>query len=1042
MAKRDVWTTEDFKALLQGLEGASLTDPRWEELADGLTNPSFTEQARAVLDAIAREGDLSRFDFDGPKADDFTAQGLDELRPSAPRGTSNYLGEQVHAEPPVAYRKGFDVGPWKGTIEHHVRAFGAGHSSSGAPHGVIGGTLLGTRIGQGSEVLLPFSDGTLRDGVEPEGLVRVRASATLTELNKALETKGKALANLTGYSGLTVGGVLSTAAHGSGASLGPLCDLVVSVTLRDAARRLHRVELAGAELTDAERWGNKHKGGLVFTDPDTFYSVVVGIGCMGVLEDVVLRVRPRYLLTEVRERSTWDKVRESLRAGEYNQSRHYEVLVCPYKKDKEVPCAVLTRREATAGPTHGLPPLRKRSQLTEELFRLLGAFLRLGLTYVRGAAPALVQKLVEQYATLPEEAAHESPAGSDDPVKPGTYGGWSFDVLDIGSANQVKGVATEIAFVMPGGNADDLIAAVDALLARAEEQRNRNGWVHTLPVSLRFCKASPHYLAMQHGAPDDVVCCVEMLALHGVKQGEEALKAFQRDAPRWGGRAHWGQRNDEMPAVTNDLYPKLDAWMATRARFDPEGRFANEMTQRLGLTPKVKLDDLSGSSFGDARALGVLNDLVGLVRGRPPTTEPPRQEIPYNEQDAKTDQITFAIADVSATRFAEAFLKAKSRQANFGPFQLKRDPEGTTEDFRVDDRFEGRLQVEKVWSAYLERHGVPPLVRRLMEAIVGSSIPTCYYQIKELDLVATSVKPARGRYVLLNGSPIAGHIEFTAVDVPGGCDVTQTLKYVPQGWGAAEMMKHVGKRLTRVVAYCEVEMTAKQLGVDMLSREPPPTLDEALRAPPPSGEVIATDAQGIVAIKHDVRRFRVQVEAKRFVEKFHELLSNPTSFDFFRIERESYAQPFAVGDTFAGVFTLTPALRREIRSLRPPQGKWEVPTEVFKQIVERALRDEPPKDYGKVTALQIDRAPFSVRYDYTEGSPIAGHSTFTVEDLPGNGSVGGACLVTQRFVYQEQRLLDVELFGTIGLFLHNRVVEEEIKATAAALGCGWTSIDD
>jgi hypothetical protein len=295
---------------------------------------------------------------------------------------------------------------------------------------------------------------------------------------------------------------------------------------------------------------------------------------------------------------------------------------------------------------------------------------------------------------------------------------------------------------------------------------------------------------------------------------------------------------------------------------------------------------------------------------------------------------------------------------------------------------------------------------------------------------------------LLKGSPIAGHIEFTATDVPGGCSVVQTLEYVPLDWPTAMMMSSLGERLTRVVAYCEVEMTAKQLGVDMLSREPAPTLDEALRAPPPSGEVIATDAQGIVAIKHDVRRFRVQVEAKRFVEKFHELLSNPTSFDFFRIERESYAQPFAVGDTFAGVFTLTPALRREIRSLRPPQGKWEVPTEVFKQIVERALRDEPPKDYGKVTALQIDRAPFSVRYDYTEGSPIAGHSTFTVEDLPGNGSVGGACLVTQRFVYQEQRLLDVELFGTIGLFLHNRVVEEEIKATAAALGCGWTSIDD
>lgn len=1042
MARRDVWTTEEFKNLLEDLKGAPLLDPRWAELADALTDERFTSQARAVLDELAPGRELSGFDFDRLKTGEFTAQGLGEEWPRTSQGTFNYLDERVHDEPLVPYRQGFDVRLWPGTIEHHVRAFGAGHSSSGAPHGVTGGTLLGTRIEKGSEALLALSDGTLLDGVEPDDLVRVRAGATLTELNQALEQRGKALANLTGYSGLTVGGVLSTAAHGSGASLGPLCDLVVSVTLRDAARRLHRVELAGAELTDAQRWAKQHPDGSVLTDPDTFYSVVVGIGCMGVLEDVVLRVRPRYLLTEVRKRSTWDEVCESLRAREYKEFRHYEVLVCPYKQGKEVPCAVLTRREATVGPTHGLPPLRKRSNLTEELFRLLGAFLRLGLTYVRGAAPALVQKLVEQYATFPEDAAHESNAGSDAPVKPGTYGGASFDVLDIGSANKVKGVATEIAFVMPGGNADDLIAAVDALLARAEEQRDRNGWVHTLPVSLRFCKASPHYLAMQHGAPDDVVCCVEMLALHGVEQGEEALKAFQRDAATRGGRAHWGQRNDEMPAVTARLYPKLDAWRETRARFDPEGRFANAMTRRLDLTPKVKLDEFSDSSFGDVRALGLLNDVVGFLRGRPPTTEPPREEITYNEQDAKTDKVSFAIADVSATRFAEAFLKAKSRQANFGPFQLKRDPEGTTEDFRVGERFEGRLQVEKVWSAYLGRHGVPPMVRRLMESIVGFSIPTCYYQIKELDLVATPVKPARGRYVLLKGSPIAGHIEFSAVDVPGGCEVTQKLKYVPLGWGSADMMKLVGERLTRVVAYCEVEMTAKQLGTTMLTRESQPTVDEALGDPPRPQEVIKSDPEGIIAIKHDVRRFKVSTLAARFVDKFHELLSSDHSFGFFRIERASYAQRFQEGDTFVGVFALTPALRSAIRSLKPPPGRGDALTEVIKQAVEHSLAKDPPRDYGIITALQVDAAPYSVRYDYTEGSPIAGHSTFTVEDLPPDEAGRDACLVTQRFVYQEQRFLDVELFGTVGLFLHNQVVEAEIKATAAALGCDWEPADD
>lgn len=1034
MAEKSTWTTAEFTTLMRDLQDAPLNDPRWEALARGLVDPRFAREAQAALQGLPREVDLLSAGAEPLGVKAYEIPRFHRWGQPEGTGTHNYLGELVHPFEAVDYEPGTDGGAPRTPLAGRVRAFGAGHSSSGAPNARAGVTLLGMRGSLKGPALLPLNDGTLCDGVERDDLVRVRAGATLTEVNTALETIGKALENLPGYSGLTVGGVLNTAVHGSGAALGPLCDLVVSVTLHDAENRLHRIELEGERLTDAGRWEQKNPGGSVFTDPDTFYSVVVGVGCMGVFDDVVLRVRPAYSLTEVHERSTWEQVRSDILAGEYKKHRHYEVLVCPYVHGAGVPCAVLTRHEATARPDDELPMVRRPSEMMGMFFSVLGWSLRELIGVQRGLGPWFVHLLVEQYASLLGRCAHEMPATPGAPATPGTHGGPSFAVLDIGSSNKVKGVATEIAFVMPGGNAENLVAAVDAVLARAAEQHQSNGWIHTLPFSLRFCAASPHYLAMQHGVPgEDFVCCVEMLALHGIPRGEEALKAFQRDAATRGGRAHWGQRNDEMPPVTSALYPKLDAWLRTRARFDPACRFGNEMTLRFGLTPPAPRGDGPGTPRDGRR--------VPSGRDRAAPRVGHRRELTYDEGKAREDTVEFVLDGVDATEFARRFLGTKSRQSNFGPFELCRAPENAGRLFQVGERFEGRVHAEKVFAASLRRRGVPRQIRDVIEQVLGRVSPVNYYEIKELDLEATADKPARGRYALLEGSPIAGHVEFTARDVAGGCLVAQTLKYAPVGPAEALMMRLVGRRLTRVVGYCEVEITARQLGVKFSARMDPPSEDEALGEMVRPGPVIQTDTRGIVAVKHDVRRFKVWVPAARFVDKFHELLSSDRSFEFFHLRRENYARRFAVGDAFVGVFTPTPALLQAIRDLRPP-GRWAMPSELFKALVVRTLRDDPPRDYGKITALQIDHPPYSVRYDYTAGSPIAGHSTFSAEDLPDDGSGSPACLVTQRFVYQEQKLLDVEVFGTVGMLLHNLVVEQEIRATADALGCRWERVDD
>ena len=48
-----------------------------------------------------------------------------------------------------------------------------------------------------------------------------------------------------------------------------------------------------------------------------------------------------------------------------------------------------------------------------------------------------------------------------------------------------------------------------------------------------------------------------------------------------GGRPHWGKRHFQTAATLRPRYPEWERFQAVRARLDPEGRFANDWTDRV-----------------------------------------------------------------------------------------------------------------------------------------------------------------------------------------------------------------------------------------------------------------------------------------------------------------------------------------------------------------------------------------------------------------------------------------------------------------------------
>ncbi|RWS07212.1 L-gulonolactone oxidase-like protein [Dinothrombium tinctorium] len=140
-------------------------------------------------------------------------------------------------------------------------------------------------------------------------LVKVEAGITLTELNDHLQRHNLALSVLGAISDVTIGGVINTATHGSGANFN-----VISYYVND----LEMITASG----DIIKCSRNDK-------IDIFLSALCGLGALGIIINVTLRCEPAFLLHQHIYPSTLDEVLEDL--NDHTQSSdHFRFLWFPH----------------------------------------------------------------------------------------------------------------------------------------------------------------------------------------------------------------------------------------------------------------------------------------------------------------------------------------------------------------------------------------------------------------------------------------------------------------------------------------------------------------------------------------------------------------------------------------------------------------------------------------------------------------------------------------------------------------------------------------
>jgi L-gulonolactone oxidase len=379
-----------------------------------------------------------------------------------------------------------------------------------------------------------FSENVLTDGTmvkldrldqvldvdRSSGLVRVQAGIAIHELNRQLALHGLAMENLGDIDVQSIAGAISTATHGTGARLGNISSQVSELTL---------VLADGTTLQCSPE-----------ADPELFRAARVGLGALGAIAEVTLRCVPAFTLHGIDAPAPLDQTLE--RFEELVQANdHFELFVFPHAR------TALTR---TNNRTEQAPRPRGRTSaylndvlLTNHAFEL---FCRAGRRMPR-LIPQ-INRLVTRLAGRSERI--ESSAAI------------------FASPRLVR--FTEMEYALPREHTPQ---AVRAVMETIEQQ----GFAVPFPIEVRTVAPDDALLSTAAGRDSGFVA----VHMYRGMAWEPYFRAVEAIMDGLGGRPHWGKRHFQSAATLRGRYPEWDRFQAIRAHLDPEGRFANEWTDRV-----------------------------------------------------------------------------------------------------------------------------------------------------------------------------------------------------------------------------------------------------------------------------------------------------------------------------------------------------------------------------------------------------------------------------------------------------------------------------
>jgi FAD-linked oxidoreductase len=352
------------------------------------------------------------------------------------------------------------------------------------------------------------------------GLARVQGGITIRELSRRLDAEGLALENLGDIDAQTLAGAISTATHGTGARLRNLSAQAVELTL----------VLADGSTLDCSP---EH-------DPEVFRAARVGLGALGAIVEVTLRCVPAFTLRGVDAPAPLGETLERFEELALGND-HFEFFVFPHAD------AALTRTnnrtEEAPRPRGRLAAYANDVLLTNHAFEL---FCRAGRR-----RPRLIPQINRLVTRL---------AGRTERV--------DTSAAIFASPRLVR--FTEMEYALPREHTAEAVRSVMELV-------ERRGLAVPFPIEVRTVAPDDAFLSTAAGRDSGFIA----VHMYRGMAWEPYFRAVESIMDELGGRPHWGKRHFQTVASLRGRYPDWDRFQAVRARLDPDGRFANDWTDRV-----------------------------------------------------------------------------------------------------------------------------------------------------------------------------------------------------------------------------------------------------------------------------------------------------------------------------------------------------------------------------------------------------------------------------------------------------------------------------
>jgi FAD-linked oxidoreductase len=349
--------------------------------------------------------------------------------------------------------------------------------------------------------------------------VTVQSGIVLADLNERLHREGLAMPNLGDVTYQTIAGALSTSTHGTGQGRTGLAAQVVGFRLIDS----------GGNVLQCSEHEND----------EVFHVGRVGLGALGVLSTLTVRVVPAFQLSAVEQPM---RVRDVLANIDQlvTDNDFFEFYWIPHTG-----WALTKRNNICDLPSD---PPRRFAHWWNKIFMENLAFG--ALCYLGRMRPGLIPRLAK---VLPSSGRVE-------------YVNASFKIF--ASKRLVRFYEMEYSI-----NRESVVPALERVMKLVDDE----GLLLNFPVEVRFTAPDDVSLSTSYGRPSAYI------AVHVFKgmQYEPYFRAVEKIMMDYGGRPHWGKIHFQSAESLLSLYPEYQRFIEVRNRLDPEGVFTNDYLRRV-----------------------------------------------------------------------------------------------------------------------------------------------------------------------------------------------------------------------------------------------------------------------------------------------------------------------------------------------------------------------------------------------------------------------------------------------------------------------------